>query len=243
MTAVPDDLEASGRTDPGPTSPPRRDAPGEPAGGLFEATSRIVRQAASILEEEIAAGVVAAKMVEKKFVDVDALRAGDPSEVIQRFRRDTHEVVDIFLDLAHVATRSLGDVASRAVRLAPGWTTSYVTPKPSPDAAPPTPTLTMPVPVSPGSSSEVVMNVENDTNAAVEAFEFHGTDLIDEEGHRIPANKVTFSRDSFSVGPHQTEKVAIRVAVPKGTPAGLYSGLIQASRVKSLKAILVVEIA
>jgi len=211
--------------------------------GFAQTTSRIVRQAASILEEEIAAGVVAAKQVEQRFIDVDALRSGDPGEVIQRFRRDTHEVVDILLDLAHAASRSLGDVAGRAVRLRPaGIGAARPAAKESFMAGPSTPTLNLPQPLEPGGSSEVVMNVENDSDSPTAAFEFHNTDLIDQSGNRIPADQVTFSSESLTVGPHQTEKVAIRVTVPVGTPPGLYSGLLQASRLDNLKAILVIEI-
>ncbi len=58
----------------------------------------------SVLEEELAAGINTTQKHEKKVVDVDKLRAGDPQEVIQRFRRDAHDVVDILLDLVNVAT-------------------------------------------------------------------------------------------------------------------------------------------
>jgi hypothetical protein len=213
--------------------------------GFAETTSRIVRQAASILEEEIAAGVIAAKEVEKRFIDVDSLRGGDPGEVIQRFRRDTHEVVDIFLDLAHAATRSLGDVAGRAVRFRPmnmpgprGGTPAANAPASSGAV----PTLVVPTPVAPGGSSEVLLSVENDTESPTVTFELHTTDLVDQDGNRIAAEHVSFSARTLSVGPHETEKVAIRVSAPSGTPPGRYSGLIQASRMDQLRAILIVDI-
>ncbi len=231
---------------PRPTSEDPFSAPaagGEgPLGGFAETTSRIVRQAASILEEEIAAGVVAAKQVEQRFIDVDTLRTGDPGEVIQRFRRDTHEVVDIILDLAHAASRSVGDVAGRAVRLRPAGMAPRSRTAETLMGGASTPTLTLPEPLEPGGSSEVVMNVENDSDAPTAAFEFHTTDLVDQEGNRIPADRVTFSSDALTVGPHETGKVSIRVTVPEGTPAGIYSGLLQASRLENLRAILVIKI-
>src|SRR5580693_9551287 len=55
---------------------------------LAETATGVVARAASILEEEIAAGVVAAKNVESRFVDVKASRSGKPEEVLPRFRRD-----------------------------------------------------------------------------------------------------------------------------------------------------------
>jgi hypothetical protein len=230
---------APSRSTPQSTAPPAE----PPRAGFAETTSRIVRQAASILEEEIAAGVVAAKEVEKRFIDVDTLRSGDPGEVIQRFRKDTHEVVDILLDLAHAATRSLGDVAGRAVRLRPiGMGMQRGESGPNTLAAGAMPTLMIPAPVAPGGTSEVMLSVENDTESPTATFEFHSTDLIDQDGHRIAAEHVSFSSRSLSVGPHQTEKVGIRVTVPTGTPAGRYSGMLQASRMDHLRAILLIDI-
>jgi len=214
--------------------------------GFAETTSRIVRQAASILEEEIAAGVVAASQVEKRFIDVETLRSGDSDEVIQRLRRDTHEVVDILLDLAHVATRSVGGMAGRAIRLRPAMPgdaggTSGGSPQPHGGASA-LPTLTLPAPVPPGGSSEATLTVENETESPTVAFEFQNTDLVDDVGNRIPADRITFSRQSMSIAAHETERIAVRINVPDGTPAGRYSGLVQASRMDHVRAILLVEI-
>src|SRR6516165_8801662 len=48
-----------------------------------ESTSRVVQQAAYILEEEIAAGIVAAKQIEARLVDVDELRSEESNEVVR----------------------------------------------------------------------------------------------------------------------------------------------------------------
>ena len=69
--------------------------------------SNVVQRAASILEEEIAAGIVAAKQVEKRFIKVSELRSGKPDEVTQRFRRDSHEPIDILLDKFGFVERTL----------------------------------------------------------------------------------------------------------------------------------------
>jgi geranylgeranyl diphosphate synthase type II len=61
-------------------------------------TSDIVQRAALILKEEIADGIAAERQVEKHFTEVSQLHSGKPDEVIQRFRRDSHEPVHIPLD-------------------------------------------------------------------------------------------------------------------------------------------------
>jgi len=63
-----------------------------------ETTSNLVQRAALILEEEIAAGIVAEEQVEKCFIEVSQLHSGKPDEVIQGFRRDSHEPFHILLD-------------------------------------------------------------------------------------------------------------------------------------------------
>ena len=62
-----------------------------------ETTSNVVQMAASILQEEVAADITAAKLVEERFIKVSESHSGKPPGVIQRFRRNRHELVDILL--------------------------------------------------------------------------------------------------------------------------------------------------
>ena len=47
-----------------------------------------------ILEEEVAAGVIAREAVGNKFIDSEKIRAEKDEVVMQRFRSDAHEVID-----------------------------------------------------------------------------------------------------------------------------------------------------
>src|SRR5205809_7233646 len=60
---------------------------------------RVLSSAVNVLEEEIAAGILAAKKIEKKVIDVEDVR-NNPENLLNRIRKDTHEVVDLFLDAA-----------------------------------------------------------------------------------------------------------------------------------------------
>src|SRR5215212_6615812 len=93
----------------------RRESPQVDIKTLTGTTSRIVEQAAAILEEEIAAGVAAAKRMEERHVNVSELDSERPDEVLKRFRHDAQEVVDILINLASMATRSLGGLTEGAV--------------------------------------------------------------------------------------------------------------------------------
>src|SRR5450432_3774167 len=65
---------------------------------------RILKTAVDVLEEEIAAGIVAAKKLEKKVINVDEVRSTNPEELMSRVRRDVHDAVDIFLDAVTALT-------------------------------------------------------------------------------------------------------------------------------------------
>jgi hypothetical protein len=200
-----------------------------------ETTSHVVQQAASILEEEIAAGIVAARQIEDKFLNTQELRSGKPDEILQRFRRDAHDVIDMVVDVVGAAARNASRMAQRAISIRGGSRGAAETSG--------TPVITLTQPVNPGETGEVSLVIENDGDAATEPFEFRPTDLINAAGDCIPAHAVQFDVKSISVGPHQNQRVVVRVTPPASTPSGLYSGLIQTSRADQLRAVLTVTVA
>jgi hypothetical protein len=196
-------------------------------------TSHVVQQAASILEEEIAAGILAARQIENKFISSEELRSAKPDDVLQRFRRDAHDVVDILLDVVAATARNAAKMAQRAI--------SIRTTERSATAMAAS-VLTMPHPVKPGETGEISLVIENDGDATAEPFELRPTDLVSAAGHRIPAHAVHFDPAAITVRPHETQKVVVRVKAPMDTPAGTYSGLIQSTRPDQLRAILTVVV-
>lgn len=202
---------------------------------LSDTTSRVVQQAASILEEEIAAGIRVAKDIEGRFLKVEELRARKPDEVVQRFRNDAHEVLDILMDLVQGAAKAAGDLTQRAVSVRTGE-------RPATPRTSDLPTLTMPGPVGAGQSAETCLTVENDSDNATAEFSFRATDFLSPEGERIPAGQVSFAPELITMAPRSKESISIRVTVPEGTPAGVYSGLLQATRLQQLRSLLVIEV-
>jgi len=206
--------------------------------GVTGTASRVVQQAASILEEEIAAGIVAAKKAELQFINVNEVRSGEPEEVLNRFRRDSHEVVDILLDVFSAATKRAGSLTQRMI--------SIQGTKPQEEvksaASEQLPKLMVPQPIKAGESAEVPMTLENNGDEATEEFSFNSTDLVNASGDRILAAKITFSPSSLTIAPKKSTKVAVTIKVPQKTPHGVYSGLVQASKLSRLRAILVAEV-
>jgi hypothetical protein len=185
-----------------------RPSPGQPSGpgggraeqspifkGFADATSHVVKQAASILEEEIAAGILAARQIENKFLDATELRSEKPDEVLHRFRRDAHEVIDILLDIVTATTRNAGRMARRVISI-------RETARTAPEVSS-TSVVAIADPIKAGATGEVSLLIENDGDTNAETFTLRPTDLINTAGDSIPARPV-----ARGAGPDR------RVAVP-----------------------------
>jgi hypothetical protein len=207
--------------------------------GFTGTGSRVVQQAASILEEEIAAGIVAAKRVEKHFVDSSALRLNEPNALMQRFRRDLHEVVDIVVDLINVAVQYVDGLGQRTVTIRGVKHEADLEHKTDNGRLS---TLAMSRPVKAGESVELTMVLENGNEEPTDESSFHSTDLVNANSDRILAEQVVFRPSSVVVGPNTTEEITVSVNVAEETPAGIYSGLIQATGLDQLRAVLMVQV-
>jgi len=71
---------------------------GQRFGQIGATTSQIVMDAAALLDEEVAAGIVAAKRVQERFQKERRIDPADFSEALQRFRSDAHDIVNTLND-------------------------------------------------------------------------------------------------------------------------------------------------
>ena len=199
-------------------------------------TSQVVEKAALILEEEVAAGVIAAKQLENQFIDSEKVRSEKDEVVMQRFRNDAHEVIDIMMDALTVVTKFGKKLSNNFI--------SIVEPegKNSDDNAG-IPTLEMPEPIKAGDNSEVVMTLQNNSEADTEAFTIVTTDLVSAGGKKINSANISVDPKEMKIKASQKLNIKVRVKVPSKTSPGSYSGLLQASNLNNFKAILVVNVA
>jgi hypothetical protein len=202
--------------------------------------TRIVTQAASILEEELAAGIVAAQQVEKRFLDVERIRAADDDAVLQRFRRDAHDLVDIVVDLVDVAVTFTSTLGRQAVSL--GAPSDGNGPPVREAHGPRVPALVVPDPVHAGEEARTTLAVENNSDEPTVEFAFACSDLVSSSGHRIPADAVAFSPKLVTVRAEDTARITVTVAVPAGTSPGYYSGLVQAGGLEQVRAVLSLQV-
>jgi len=202
-----------------------------------DTTSKVVQQAASVLESEIAAGIRIVQQTENKFPQVDKFRSEPPNDVIQRFRRDAHEVVDIFIDMVGATFKSapnLNDVNFLRV--------GNVTVKPMQPTPAPRPVITSPTAVKAGGTAEIQISFENNRNTETEEFKLYSTDLISSAGERLPSGLVKFTPPTMKIASFQTMQATVTVAIPEETTPGTYSGLVLASNMSELRSEIVIKV-
>ena len=61
---------------------------------IGDSTARVVQEAAALLDEEVAAGIVAAKKVQQRFQAERRVDPADFKEALQRFQSDGHQIID-----------------------------------------------------------------------------------------------------------------------------------------------------
>jgi hypothetical protein len=218
-------------------------------GALTSTASRVVGQAASILEEEISAGISAARQVEERFLDVAALRTRDPDEIMQRFRQDAHELVDIVIDVI----TTLVDRAANLTGLAEG----SKKPLPSgserrsgrgqagkgPDAGTHGGLTTLSKgPIRAGERMELALAVHSDSDDPIAGLSFQCSDLVGPAGKTIAAKHITITPSAVDLGPRGEARVAIVIEVPGDALPGLYSGVFQADKLPDVRAIVLVDV-
>lgn len=103
------------------------------------------------------------------------------------------------------------------------------------------PLLRSPAPVPAGQTARVGFSVANEEGAPCEVT-LYCTDFISDSGHEIPALRVTVLPRRATIPAKGDAEFEIEVAVPQQTPAGFYSGLIQAMGNRYVKAVLMVEV-
>src|SRR5882672_3552109 len=84
-----------------PRSGAAKDDPGARSARLKQiskSSSQIVKDAAALLDEEIASGIVAAKQVQQRFRKERRINPGDFKDALTRFQGDAHDVVNLLND-------------------------------------------------------------------------------------------------------------------------------------------------
>jgi hypothetical protein len=103
------------------------------------------------------------------------------------------------------------------------------------------PLLRCAAPVQAGHEARFGFRVTNEEDTPSEVT-LYCTDFISDSGHEIPALRIAVLPRRASLPAKGDTEFQIKIAVPQQTPAGCYSGLIQAMGNRYVKAVLMVEV-
>jgi hypothetical protein len=196
---------------------------------LMADPAALVQRAASILEEEMAAGAQAAQQGTPEDTMLPSLNSTtDPGGIL----KNIHTFIDQFAQV--LAQRPL-PMNGLTPSLDPMAAANILS------ASNSLPLLRSPHPVQVGELVNLVFKIHNDSDQPV-MVRFLGTDLWSSAGDRIPSSAMTFMPQNFPLEPDETKEVKVGVKVPPGTPANHYSGLAIASDLSDLAAAILLAV-
>jgi hypothetical protein len=185
-------------------------------------TASIVSEAASILDEEMAKGVLAARSTGQ------APRYGrsDSSTI---WLRQLHDLVD---NVAELWPSMQGPSGLQSALYAPA--ASSVSPESLPELKPRSP-------ARPGERAIIQMTLCNKENHPVRLVPV-ATDLLGSKGDRIACHLLQFTPSEIRLGPGEQRELEIGATVPLETLPGCYAGLLVVTGVEYLRALITIEV-
>ena len=201
---------------------------------MLSSAQKVINSAVNVLEEEIAAGILAAKKIEKRVLDVDQIRS-NPDDLMNRIRRDTHEAVDLFLDALTAITKQVNKLAD---------TDATKEEKTTANNGKKGPSLTLletERPLRAGQSETFKFTLLEDTDKSAQ-IRFQKTSLFGPNGQQVNATKIKISPTRLTLKPNEEREVKIVLSLPDDVRPGFYNALITDTDNALVKIVLNVEV-
>jgi hypothetical protein len=178
---------------------------------------KVITSAINVLEEEIAAGILAAKKIEKKIIDVDELRH-NPEDLMNRIRRDTHEALDIFLDAFASLSKQIGILSDSVSSKSENGNTTV-----SEERKTGTPQIIeYEKPVKPGQKINFRLSLFDDAMTKPVKLDFQKMDFTASGNQRILSKFIQVKPTNIILNPGEKSEIDIEVSIPKISKPGYY---------------------
>ena len=209
---------------------------------ILNNAQKVISSAVNILEEEIAAGIIAAKKIEKKIFNVDEIR-DDSQNLLNRIRRDTHEALDIFLDALAALSKQIGILMDTATTVKENGTT----PKPKATADEPKNSNPLQIieheeAVKPGRKIALPLLLSESSITKPVKLEFQKSDFTGPGNQKILSRYIQINPSSIVLKPGEEKKVIVGVNIPKNCKPGHYNSLLTVIQIPAVKIILCFEV-
>jgi hypothetical protein len=194
---------------------------------LMPDPASLVQSAASILDEEMELGAIAAKSLPQSSVNptLPGLSEALPTNGLLK---DVHQFVDKFAEAIAQMPQPMGyDLPSPFVD---GISSSQ-------DECASVPILRSRQSIRAGEVGSLTFKLHNDSETAA-SFILHCTDLLSESGGRIASQAVEFTPQNVQLKQDASIEVMLKLRVPPGSIPGIYSGLLIASELAYLQAVI-----
>ncbi len=186
---------------------------------VSQQAASIVSQAASILDEEMAKGVLAAQRS-------GATAPHGQSDASNALLRQVHDLVN---NVAAIWPSLQNPIAPRSVTSPPAGDTDALA------------ELRPRATVRPGQRATISMTLRNSESHSVRLVPV-ATDLLGSGGGRIASSLLAFTPSELSLEPQEQRDMAIATTVPAGTARGCYSGLLVVTGLDYLRALITIEV-
>ena len=206
---------------------------------MLNNAQRVLTSAVNILEEEIAAGIVAAKRIEKKIIDVDEVRS-NPENLMNRFRRDTHEVVDIFLDSFASVLMQMKLLSNNIQKQSEDLKTAGPAKEKKQEEK--ITVMQAEEPSRPGETTVLYMNLSNEKATEPITVQLQKDDLTGPMKQKISASNIKIQPSTVIINPGEEKEIAVHIKIPATCKPGNYNTLLTDTQNAVLKAILSIEV-
>jgi hypothetical protein len=194
---------------------------------LMPDPASLVQSAASILDEEMELGAIAAKSLPQSGVNPRTYEQAEPLPQ-NALLKDVHQFVDKFAEVITQIPQPKG--YDLPIPLAEGMSAPQ-------DEYESAPILRPHQSVRAGEVGSLTFKLHNDSETAA-SFTLCCTDLLSGSGGRILSQAVVFTPQSVHLEKDAVINVNLKFKVPPGSILGTYSGLLIASELSYLQAVL-----
>jgi hypothetical protein len=211
------------------------------ANNLVNNAQKVINSAVNVLEEEIAAGILAAKRIEKKMINVDEVR-DDSQNLMNRIRKDTHEALDIFLDALAALSKQVGiltDSVSKENKTAAKPATPAA---PVPEKNNSVQIIEYDKPVTAGNELVFSFLISDDAIKAPVTLDFQRSDFTGPGNQKVVAKYILIKPSSFLLNPGEEKEIDIHVNLPNTCLPGHYNAILTVSQLPLVKIILSFEV-
>jgi hypothetical protein len=194
---------------------------------LMPDPASLVQSAASILDEEMELGAIAAKSLPQSSVNptLPGLSEALPTNGLLK---DVREFVDKFAEAIAQMPQPMG--YDLPIPLAEGISSSQA-------ESEGVPILRSRQSIRAGEVGSLTFKLHNDSETAA-SFTLHCTDLLSGSGGRIASQAVEFTPQNVQLKQDASIEVMLKLRVPPGSIQGIYSGLLIASELSYLQAVI-----